>query len=87
MNTSPIVSDEMHSYVQLQEHRRDALIRFVKTKNSSATNLVSRSILRRLVRNIIEMYIAKPVGEADRFSRNLSSNAAARSCGLCACPL
>ena len=27
----------------------------------------SRSILRRLVRNISEMYIAKPVGEADSF--------------------
>src|SRR5512132_1673034 len=31
----------------------------------------SRSILRRLVRNIGEMYIAKPVGEADSFARNL----------------
>jgi len=33
----------------------------------------SRLILRRLVRNIAEMYIAKRVGEADSFPLNLSS--------------
>jgi hypothetical protein len=31
------------------------------------------------------MYIAKPVGEADSFFRNLASHEA--SCDLCACPL
>jgi hypothetical protein len=32
----------------------------------------SLSIFRRLVRNISEMYIAKPAGEADSFPCNLS---------------
>src|SRR6266446_9161252 len=45
----------------------------------------SRLILRRLVRNIGEMYIAKPVGEADSFSRNLASNEA-RSCAFVRAP-
>jgi len=39
-----------------------------------------------LVRNISEIYIAKPVREADSFFCKLTSNEA-RGCGLFACPL
>jgi len=47
-------------------------------------NEVESLNLRRLLRNISEMYIAKPVGKLTASPANLASNEA-RSCGLCTC--